>query len=243
MKTIVISSFYLFYACLLWAGSFEDGLAFAKAKNWEQAEKQFTTHLKQEPIDANAYYNLGLCQTQLSKPLEALFNFEKAYKLDPSLHEAIPQIELSRKKLDETLPHWEAPYSPVASRMLSMSMGSLFWVSQILAILLAVGIFVLVISKKHRKPLVAVVIFTSFTLVWSCYFTLQKKQSLNEQTHALVIREVKKAFLAQSGNGIIDFNLKTGTRVRLLEQVNGRVFAQLDEQHKIWLDEHDLKPF
>lgn len=213
---------FFFIVGVIWsllasAGEFEQGLAQAKTKNWVEAERYFSLHLKKNPSDAVALYNLGLCSQHQQNYVKAIWYFEKAYKFDPALQEAVLQIEYSHKKLNN-LYTWDAPFSAFKTQIFRIKMNAWMWLCLNMSITLGVCIFMVFISKKYRKPAVFGVVLGSALLLFALFATYTKASALEQLSHGIMTRNLENVYVDKHGNGLMPYTVRAGERVELVEK-------------------------
>jgi len=75
------------------------GYAFAKQKDYQQAEKHFAQSVAKSSGFAYGYYNLGLSELRQQKYAEAKAAFERALKQDNDLAKARYNLGVTEGKL------------------------------------------------------------------------------------------------------------------------------------------------
>ena len=80
---------------------FEQGSAFYKNKQYEQALDQFTRATETQPNNANAFYNKGNSYAQLQQFDEAIKAYDDALAIDPNLQQAAKNKEVLEKMKEQ----------------------------------------------------------------------------------------------------------------------------------------------
>ncbi|TNE55343.1 MAG: tetratricopeptide repeat protein [Bacteroidetes bacterium] len=203
--------------CLAFAGEpFGQALEKAREKKWNEAINLFHQHLETHPKDANAYYNLGLCQENSGDFLGARYSFERAYKMDPKLDKSVEHIKscMEQMKLKEV---WEPPFS--WSRITVLKISSFWWRIGLWSssLLAAMGIF-WGMTRNFRGTPAFLTVLATLAFAWFLYLSYLKEQSLSKNSHAILNTEVQSVFLGKEGNARVDQEMNRGERVKLLEE-------------------------
>lgn len=221
------------------AGNFEQGLSFAKNKNWPQAQKHFALHLKAKPTDSKALYNMGLCFKHQEGYVGAIWHFEKAYKHDPTLQEAVVQLEYCQKKLNN-LYTWQAPFSSFKIRILSLSMNAWVWVCFNISITLALLIFPYFVTKKYKKPILFCLVLGFGIFAFALYCTHQKAAISTSETHGIMLTTRESVYVDKVGNGLLQYAVRAGERVELVEK-SKRIGVRFSNGLVAWVEPTQIR--
>lgn len=223
---------------MLFASDFEQALSYAKEKNWLLASSYFEKHLRQNPTDDQALYNLGICLLHQDKQVEALYFLEKAYKFNPNLQECKAPITTCRQQLGLT-GEWTEPFSPIRLKLMEISLNQWSFIVLFLSIFSAV--IVVFYLRKKTVTLRYLLLPVLLLFILSIYVTSQKSRSLSI-THGIVTTKTLKTFADEKGTALIDISLFPGERVSVFE-VGERVGLELENGIRTWISSQQIRLF
>lgn len=234
--------FFILNAKPFFAGEFQDAQQAYLEKNWSQAANLFEQHLIKQPSDANAYYNLGLCQMREQKIVDAIWSFEKAYKLKPQLSEAQVQLNACYKKLN-FIESWSPPIGVFKAKLFKFSSNQWAITLLILSFISGLLLFLHLKRKSNKRA-------TRFTFLLSFVFTfftaiifMQKKSFTEDVNYAIVWTPISSVYLSEKGNAIKELPLKAGERVKVGKVSTNRIELELMNKERIWVEKSLVKPF
>lgn len=221
------------------ATDFEQAIEYTKTKNWEEAKTLFVKHLEKNPRDAWAHFNIGLCLYHQKKYPEAIWYFEKSNKLNPSVTDAVQQIEACHKELNN-LYAWTPPQGYFKSKLLQLSMNTWTWIAIALSCCTGLLIFLSFLNKPYRKALRFFSFFVGILMCFSVYACIQKSSYLNSKTHGIILESSDKTYAGDSGNGLLTVPIRAGERVELINE-GKRIEVKLQNESVVWLDPQQIK--
>ncbi|MGV3630434.1 MAG: tetratricopeptide repeat protein [Bacteroidota bacterium] len=228
----------LFVSTLSHAGHFENALKAYAQKDWSKAENLFRQHIISNQQDAHAYFNIGSCLFQQEKYTDAIWNFEKAFKLDPSLTDVQVLLDKSYQKaaLGE---NWTPPVSYFQLKLFQFSSASWSLILLILSVLTGILLFSYFVSGR-KKLLLGLVIFSTALWLFCCFVFYSRESFANTVTHAIVVQPVDMVYVSADGNALQDRNLKKGERLEVME-VKDRIGVSAGNGPIFWLDKEKLR--
>lgn len=235
-------------SCLLsvsaWASDFDNGVKEAKAKNWPGAEQAFRASIQQNPLDANAFYNLGTSLAAQQKFPEAIWALEKSYKLNPKLKEARNNLQYcyNQAGIQET---WEPALSYLQDKAYQFGINSWTYISITLVLLLSGFIFIGIAAKKMnlRRMSIVFAVFMAIFLFFSLRNALNAYDFKYNDTHVVLVQDETSVFHDDKGNMRFDLSLKGGSRYKIAEISNGRVGLLMKNQMVVWIDQKNVWMF
>jgi len=224
------------------ASDFENGVQFSKEKNWAEAEKSFRSCIEKNPLNANAFYNLGTTLAAQQQEAEGIWALEKAIKLNPRFKEAKTNLQYCYAKLgiQET---WEPALPYFQDKAYQLGIDFWTYTSIALVLVLAVFIFVSLVSAKSNTKKVTVIF--SILILAVLFFTL--KSALNShhfkynETHVVLMQDENSVFEDNTGNKRIDLQLKKGNRYEIDEIANDRIGLLMKNQSVVWIEDGSVK--
>lgn len=239
LKTSLIF-FFVLQSFTFFAGEFQEATKAYQEKNWSQAANLFETYLSKHPNEANTYYNLGVCEMKQEKFVDAIWNFEKAYKLSPQLSEAQNQLNACYKKLN-FIESWSPPIGVFKAKLFKFSDKQLAFTLILLSFVSGTLLF-LHFKRKSNKRL------TRFSFALSLIFTfltalilIQKKSFTEGINHAIVWTPISSVYLSEKGNALKELSLKAGERVNLGKISPNRIELELTNKEHVWVERSQVK--
>lgn len=221
------------------ANSFDEALKAYKSKNWSEAQNLFEKHISEKPEDANAFYNLGVCLMKQDKLVDAIWYFEKCYKLNPGHPEAQIQLNSCYKKLN-FIDSWSAPIGLIQAKMYKIPFSTWTLILVIFSTFSGVLIFLLTSKKGNRKVIFPFLILGVGILAFTSYTVFKKNQFQTQANTAIVLQAIESVWISEKGNALLDLKLNAGERVTILD-TNERVEIILPSREHIWIDKTKLK--
>lgn len=232
--------FFVLQSFTFFAEEFQDATKAYQEKNWSQAAKLFETHLSKHPNEANTYYNLGVCEMKQEKIVDAIWNFEKAYKLNPQLSEAQNQLNSCYKKLN-FIESWSPPIGVFKTKLFKFSNNQLAFTLIVLSFISGIFLF-LHFKRKSNKRLTRLSFILSFIFSFFTALILIQKKSFTEGiNHAIVWTPISSVYLSEKGNALKELPLKVGERVKLGKISTNRIELELTNKEHIWVEKSKVR--
>lgn len=231
--------FIIFFVNYCFSSDFDKGIKFSNAKNWSVSSTFFLKHLNKNPTDEIALYNLALNFYHQKSHIDALYYFEKAYKINPSLKECIQPIEKCRERLGLNT-SWNEPFSPLFLKLFEIKLSVWSNVSLLLSVFSALFLFVFLKFKHYKNYFLILFLLLFFTFSFSIFITVKKAKMISTNTHVLVIKEIKTIFIDEKSTQTLNMNFSLGERFELLSN-NNRIKIKLPNENVIYLNKSDVK--
>lgn len=221
------------------ANSFDEALKAYQNKNWTEAQNLFEKHISEKPTDANVHYNIGVCLMKQNKLVDAIWYFEKCYKLNPGHAEAQIQLNSCYKKLN-FIDSWTAPIGLIQAKMYKISMFT--WSLSLIVLSLFSGVLIFFIaSKKGNKKIIFPFLILALGIqTFTSYTVFKKNQFQTQASNAIVLEPIESVWLSSKGNALLDLKLNAGERVTIVD-TNERVEVILPNREHIWIAKAKLK--
>lgn len=173
-------------ACFVFAGKFNDAVQAYGEKDWQKARRLFEAHVATHPGDAHAHFNIAVCSFQQGNYTDAIWNFEKAIKLDPSLAENHLLLDESYEKAG--IPGgWNPPVSYFKLKLFQFSARN--WAFGLLGMSLLTGCLLFIYFSRGKRKLVLSLMVLSFLAGCFCAYVLFEQKRFNsEACHAIVLQ-------------------------------------------------------
>ncbi len=222
----------------LHASQFEEAVKAYGEKNWKKSQNLFEQHLISNSEDAHAYFNLGNCFFQQEKYVDAIWNYEKAFNLDPSLDDVKLLLDKSYQKAG-LMSAWTPPVSYFQLKLFRFNSGT--WSLVLLGLSVLSGMLLFVYFSSGRKKLLLGLVVLSL-LIWgfSCYILYQREHFADSVTHAIVDEPTDAVYLSEKGNAVQEMKLKAGERLKVIE-IKERVAVSLEQGQEFWIPKEKLR--
>lgn len=222
----------------VFGGHFEEAVKAYGQKDWRKAQNLFEQHLISNKKDAHGYFNLGTCFFQQEKYVDAIWNFEKAFKLDPSLADLPLLLDKSYQKAGLT-GNWEPPVGYFKLKLFQFP--GMTWSLALLGLSLLTGILLFAYFGSGRKKLVlGLVIFSTTIWAFSCYIWYEREYFATTVSHAIVGENTDAVYVSTEGNALQEMKLKAGERLEVHE-VKDRVAVSFGHGQDFWMPRKKLR--
>lgn len=214
----IILSCHTLYASTENDSLFAKGNAAYAAGNFSMAFRYYDGLLRDGVEDASLFFNFGNTCIQMNQPAKAIAYYEKALRLRPDDKTSRENLRETRKVLglDYKDGGWIV-YSFLKKTRLTGLISLLFlWVS------LALLFRWLFSSQEKRK--IRVLYFSIVMLLFSatlCYLTIDNWRKSQPNHYGIIIENEVVAKENPVSSSLELFELKPGTKVRILQQANG----------------------
>lgn len=185
------------------------------------------------------YYNLGNCSFKMGSTGEAILNYEKALKLNPTGKDAIANLELAKSRILDKIETLPEVVLITWIKDVRNSLSSNSWAYWALGLFALTALFLFgyrYASLSGRKKLYFVVacIMLLGSLI-SFSFSLSLARVAIGENYAIVLNPVANVKSAPNSNGNNIFILHEGTKVEILESVEGWSKIALSDGREGWV--------
>ena len=227
----------------LWTAGVE---AYADGR-YADAARDWTALAADAPESAELWYNIGNASYQIGEYAHAVLGYERALRLDPSFDDARYNLERVAEHLDKID---AVPESPLrrAARSVSHWLPANTWA--LLAVVFFAGAIVLALAffRSGRRGwriagfyggIAALLLFAG-----SLWMSIRQYREFTakDQRCAVVMLQRTSVRNAPSGSGSIElFELHAGTKVELLDEMNGWTEIRIADGNRGWLRSADIE--
>lgn len=227
----------------LWTAGVE---AYADGR-YADAARDWTALAADSPESADLWYNIGNASYQIGDYAHAVLGYERALRLDPSFDDARYNLERVAEHLDKID---AVPESPLrrAARAVSHWFPANVWA--LLAAVFFAGAIVLALAffRSGRRGwriagfyggIAALLLFAG-----SLWMSIRqyREYTAKDQRCAVVMLQRTSVRNAPSGSGSIElFELHAGTKVELLDEMNGWTEVRIADGNRGWLRSADIE--
>ena len=227
----------------LWTAGVE---AYADGR-YADAARDWTVLAADAPESADLWYNIGNASYQIGDYAHAVLGYERALRLDPSFDDARYNLERVAEHLDKIDAVPESPLRRAASSV-SHWLPANTWA--LLAALFFVGALALALAffRSGRRGWriagfyggIAALLLFAGTLWMS--IRQYREYTAKDQQFAVVMLQRTSVRNAPSGSGSIElFELHAGTKVELLDEMNGWTEVRIADGNRGWLRSADIE--
>lgn len=227
----------------LWTAGVE---AYADGR-YADAARDWTALAADAPESADLWYNIGNASYQIGDYAHAVLGYERALRLDPSFDDARYNLERVAEHLDKIDAVPESPLRRAASSV-SHWLPANTWA--LLAALFFVGALALALAffRSGRRGWriagfyggIAALLLFAGTLWMS--IRQYREYTAKDQQFAVVMLQRTSVRNAPSGSGSIElFELHAGTKVELLDEMNGWTEVRIADGNRGWLRSADIE--
>lgn len=243
MKNLAYIVFFI--AQFAFAQNFEQGNALYKKADYKGAAAQYEGILKQGKQSAEVYFNLGNAYYKMDSVAPAIYNYEKALLLNPGYKDAEVNLSFARKM---TIDDIKSTPRVGFSKMLYNATGNYHyntwaWVAvsfSVFFLLLFIGYYLA--GTTLIKRIFFVGMFAAlFGLVVSIASAVYVKSQKALENYAIIYPEVVTLKTEPREAAQDAFILHSGTKVNVLETVDGWKKVKLADDNIGWIPKQDIK--
>ncbi len=224
---------------------------FAKAnkeymdQDYGAAAKTYEQLITMGKVSAEVYFNLGNAHYKIGNLAQAILNYERAHRLNPSDPDIQYNLRMANlNTIDKIEPVPQLFYERWWNEFVtggSVNIRSA-WVIGLLWLALAVSaIYLFTFQVTIRKSAFFISLIVLFSALFAWYLTHLQYRSLNYKNAAIIFTEssyVKSSPDAKSANL---FLLHSGTRVEILDDLQGWRKIRIANGNEGWVEANSLE--
>ncbi len=226
---------------------FEQANAAYNAGNYDSAMMLYERILALDLESVPLYYNMGNTYYKMREYPMAIYCYEKALKLDPSNEDAQTNLAIANRAIVDKIE--PMPQSFIArwwqDARAWFSGDQWAWLSIAVFALLLVSVFMFLRARKlivRKLGFFAGLVFL-LVFVFSVVFAFQLKQSSLTQDQAIIMTPTVNVKSSPNENSVDLFVLHEGTKVDVLETVDGWNKIRIANGSMGWLSEDSMRCF
>ena len=206
-------------------------------------EKILATDMESVPV----YYNLGNAYYRMKEFPKAIYNYERALKLDPSNEDVRVNLQFANMSIeDKNEPVPESFIVKGWRKLRTMCSGDTWaWWSVVAFALMLASVFLFLRSRRVGLRKLGFFAGIAFLVVFafSVVFAAQLRHSAVTQDQAIIMSPTVNAKSKPDEGGVDLFVLHNGTKVTILESSNGWNKVRIANGDIGWIEANNMLPF
>lgn len=241
MKQSVVFLFSFFVTIIAFASNKENDLwqqanNFFKQKNYEQAASLYEQLAASKPDEASVYFNLGNAYYKLNKIGDAVLNYQRAIRIQPSFQEAKDNLELTLSRIPNRVPTASDIFFMSWWKGITSSRLSGFWAAFSLFLFLSsIGLLTMQqlgkINFNTSKISLIGFLFCSLFLLFA-FSSANRKSAHN----LAVVMQHDAVFSLEASNGKAVSFIPEGTTVIIEDEQRDMLQIVLPDGRKGWMN-------
>lgn len=213
-------------------------------KNYKLAIEQYESLLEQGSA-VDIYYNLGNSYYKNQQLGLAIYNYERALKLDPSNEDIIHNLAVSRAhtvdKVDEVPQMFLVTWTKSLIYTFSLHFWAFLGISCFVIAILSVGLYMLARTITYRKSGFFLAIASLFICVFANFFAAHQHYYMKQHNEAIVLSPTVTVHSTPSTDGTSLFVLHEGCRLTIKDDsMNKWKEVQLSDGKVGWISISDI---
>jgi len=240
--------FFILFSTITYAGNYEifnEANTLYQQKNYKKAIEKYQSLIKSNNVSSDVYYNLGNCYYKIDQISSAILNYEKALKLKPDNMDAFYNLNLANKKTIDKVDRLPELFIANSWRKLITSKTVKNWaIYTISLVFLSLIFFITYLLTNQllikKSGFYGGSIFLLMALF--CWLLASQHQKIdNSSSEAIIFANTVTITSEPTETSEKLFTLHEGTKVKLLEHVNGWYNIKLPNGNVGWLKSKDLQ--
>lgn len=218
-----------------------------ESKNYKKAIESYEQLLKEGYTSSHLYYNLGNAYYRNNQLGKAIYNYERAKKIDPNNADVKNNLAIAYSKTIDKIEVKENFFiSAVKTNVLSTFSTSVWaWFTIGLSVLVFVFLYLFFAGPSTMvKRLSFFVTVVLLVVLFVVYFL--GKSAVNAKTEnnfAVITSPQIKIYTEPSSTSSSKFNLHEGTRVKIIDMNADWILIKLENGNEGWLKLADVGVF
>lgn len=253
-KVLYISFMFCLLAIQSWAQADKADLDFAsqaemfyETKNYKKAIEAYEKLVLKGYSSWKLYYNLGNAYYKNNQLGKAIYNYERAKKIDPKNEDVLNNITLAYSKTVDKIEVKENFFVNAVKTNVLSSFSTATWAWFTIGISALLFIFLYLFFAGPSTFIRRASFFVSLVLVvvfFIVYFLGKSAVNAKVQTSfAVITSPIVKIFPEPSATSASKFSLHEGTRVKIMEYNADWILIKLENGNEGWLKTNDVGVF
>jgi tetratricopeptide (TPR) repeat protein len=217
------------------------------AKEYKKSIEAYEELVKQGFTSDKLFYNLGNAYYRNNQLGKAIYNYERANKINPNDVDIKNNLNIAYSKTIDKIESKENFFvSAVKTNVLSTFSTFTWAVLSIISITLFFTFLYLFIAGpsvivKRISFFVALIVLCAFIVVYFLGYSAAKAKKSNE--FAVITAPETKVFVEPTSSSVSKFGLHEGTKVRIIELNGDWLLIKLENGNEGWLKTNDVGIF
>jgi len=216
--------------------------------NWQDAAKNWTDIVNLGEVSASLYYNIGNAAFKQGEYAQAILNYERALKLDPSYAPARYNLEFAQSMIQDKIDDVPEFFLKTWARKLGWMLPSNTWA--VLSLLLFAAALALLLvfllssqSKSRKMGFFGGILALILAILTLCLASWQRRDSLRSDD-VIITKSVTLVKSSPGGGEAKDlFILHEGTKVKRMDEVGNWSNIELKDGRQGWILNEDFEKF
>ncbi|MGE0567532.1 MAG: tetratricopeptide repeat protein [Bacteroidia bacterium] len=208
-------------------------------KNYKEAIRVYESFIEKGQNSYELYFNLGNCYFRDNQLGYAIYNYERARKLNPNDQDVRINLGIASAKTIDKIDAKENFFiSAVKSNLVNaFSVDSWAWLSIVSIFLLCLFFYSFYAGKSYIVRRVSLIFSILFFAIAVIVYLLGNSalNAKNENRFAIVLNPEVSIKNEPNQNGVLKFSLHEGTKVRVIESTNDWVLIKIDNGNEGWV--------
>jgi len=214
--------------------------------NWQDAAKNWTDIVNLGEVSASLYYNIGNAAFKQGEYAQAILNYERALKLDPSYAPARYNLEFAQSMIQDKIDDVPEFFLKTWARKLGWMLPSNTWA--VLSLLLFAAALALLLvfllssqSKSRKMGFFGGILALILAILALCLASWQRRDSLRSDD-VIITKSVTLVKSSPGGGEAKDlFILHEGTKVKRMDEVGNWSNIELKDGRQGWILNEDFE--
>lgn len=218
-----------------------------ETRQYKKAIETYEQLVKDGYVSSKLFYNLGNSYYRNNQLGKAIYNYERAKKLDPNDEDVNNNLKLAYSKTIDKIEVKENFFvSAVKTNVLSsFSTTAWAWLSIAACALFFLFLYLFIagpsVAVKRISFFVALVLIVALFIVY--LLGNSAKKAREENSFAIITAPLSKVFTEPTPAATSKFSLHEGTRVRIVEMDADWILIKLENGNEGWLQLNDVGVF
>jgi tetratricopeptide (TPR) repeat protein len=224
---------------------FSQGNKYYQDTDFEKAIKTYDLVLKSGYESAALYYNIGNSNFKLNQISAAILNYEKAKKIDPTNKDVLYNLKLANTRVVDKIESIPEFFFVTWYRNIVQQYSSNFWAycfSGLFLLSIVSFLAYFFINNRGRKKVLFAIFGLLLIISMVTFFIANSKYSMeNIRKEAIIFAENSYIKSAPSSSSQDMFILHEGTKVKIIEEVDGWNEIVLADGKRGWIEKKELQ--
>ena len=224
---------------------FNEANKFYKKEAYNEAISIYKTIEETDYVSADLYYNLGNSYYKLNKVAPAIYYFEKALKINPNHTDAANNLKFANRMIIDEIEELPKTFFQKIAENITYKLSFETWaIVAIVASFLAAILFLLYYFSKTTKTKLVffnLSILVSILFAFSIFFAFSAYNFHKKNRNAIIFEPKVEINNAPSLNSEVLFELHEGTKVKILDDLQGWKKIKLADGKIGWITSSAVK--